>query len=235
MITTDNMYTAYNHNICVEILSINEELKKLNDSLVYITSFLNELKIKITESPLFSHYKAMFNSYSITKSNIDKRIAQITKRKEELLASKVSIEEYKFIVRTFNKLITKRIIETGYKLKIGNLGAIRIRSDRKVDSVKRRINWGISNKNKELIEQRGGIPFKATYEIIDGKKTKVGDNGGEKWLIKHTNPYEIFWCWDKRGSNLLNQSLYKLNFTKHMKLAINTAAKNDPSIFTRFI
>lgn len=233
MITTDNMYTSYNHHICVEIVTIDNELKNLNDSLVYINSILKQIENTPDQT---IYHKALLKNYSLIKNNTTKRIDGLEKRRNYLREGKVNCEEYKFIARLFNKLITKHIIDTGYKLKISELGTIRIKSVRKIDNVRRRINWGLSNKIKKSIEDKGGTPFKAEYEIVNGKKVKINDNGGEMWLVKHDTPYEILWYWEKLSScHIFNQSLYKLSFTKHMKLAINTAAKENPSMFVRFI
>lgn len=226
------MYSSYNHHLSVEITSTDNEIQRLEN---YLTTLNNSIK-QIEDLPSIGvQYKAILNSYKVDKKGIEKKISNLTIKKIELTSNVVTLEEYKFIARAFNKSITQRMIETGYKLKIGGFGSLRIVSRRKIDQVKRRVDWGVSNRFKKQIEEKGQIPFKAIYEEIDGKKVKVGDNGGVEWLIKRTSPYEIFWIWEKVGCYIINQSLYKMNFTKHMKLAINTLASKDPSIFIRYI
>lgn len=95
-----------------------------------------------------------------------------------LSSKKITIKVYKEILRKCNNKIGEWIINTGGVFSDKFLGSISIRH--KVQT--NRPNWGKSNKNKQAILDRGGIP----YNKEDEKRCL--DAGipyhGEQWLDK---------------------------------------------------
>lgn len=91
---------------------------------------------------------------------------------------KISIKVYKEIIRKCNNKIGEWLIRTGGTFTDNFLGSLTLRHKEKTN----RPNWGKSNKNKQAILDRGGIP----YNKEDEKRCL--DAGipyhGEKWLDK---------------------------------------------------
>lgn len=102
---------------------------------------------------------------------------------------KIPFSEFKAILGSFNKLAMREIIEHNKSLDIGSLiGSLQIiQKPRKLKKSKRTgqvytgIDWFKSEEIKEEILARGGIP-------------RLGDNGGEDWLVyKIEDQTTFFW------------------------------------------
>ena len=111
----------------------------------------------------------------------------------------LSYEKYKEVIFSFNKKIIENLIKTGksYMLRshLGFLSVVKYEKKFKLNengNLKGAVDWGQSNKLKKQILDRGGLPFE-NYK--DDKGKIIGDNGGEKWLCYHLDPYTFGWSY----------------------------------------
>lgn len=124
------------------------------------------------------------------------------KQAYEFSGSKVDYKTFCNICDDFNKEIISQIIE-GKTFKMGFLlGTIQvIEKDRKYKKSKNGVihttrDWIASNKKRQEIIDKGGIPYKA---IKDENGMIIGDNGGEKWFIYKTSESTVAFYWNKRA------------------------------------
>ena len=142
-------------------------------------NFVNTLRFPI--SPIYVDGKQI--NFKAIKLYVEKYIScnntltinnnKIQQYKEEL----VTYSLYNRIITEFNRQVIDKIINDNYLFSIvpsfGAIGVIYNYNERN------RPNWGESNKNKQEILDRGGIPYiKADAESIEDYK-------GEKWLVYH--------------------------------------------------
>lgn len=121
---------------------------------------------------------------------------------------KVDKKEFKKLCYDFNKLINNKIIKESFEFKLPfRLGFIRIKSEKqrirfkedgKVDSKRTSIDWAASHELWR--EQYPDLSYRDRMEI-PGKKVLVHTN-------EHSNGYIMKWFWDKRLSNVKNQSVF---------------------------
>lgn len=106
--------------------------------------------------------------------------------------------KYSKFIDDIHKEIVKELYN-GWKYKLPHgLGVISIKwfarkTFKKDGSLNLPVNWGLSNKIKKEIEEKGSIPYK---EMRDTNGV-VSNNGGEKWLIYHDNPKVYSFHWSK--------------------------------------
>jgi len=115
----------------------------------------------------------------ITKINA-KAIFELCKEKN-LIDDDITYKEFYYITRDFNKLISDKISE-GYCFEtiIGEFEVVK--KDRNKRS--QMINWGESNKKKQVIINSGEIPF--------NKETAPT---GINWFIYFTSEVSYLWKW----------------------------------------
>lgn len=125
---------------------------------------------------------------------------------------------FKLVLRTFNQMAVDKMIKEGFIWRIGHrLSHIRIKKKTitartaKNGEIKPRINWGESNKLKKALIAKGKLPLKAKY---DKNNKRIGDNGGEPWLIYITDDYNTWWYWDRYRSTVKNKSVYQFKPAK---------------------
>lgn len=124
----------------------------------------------------------------------------------------INYTEFLCINDDFAKLIGEEIIYNKYRLYLGSgLGFLKLcKVERNLS--KKKIDFISSNKIKEEILTRGGIPYK---EIggWDEEKQEYKNNGGEKWIVYYTDEYYPIFHWSayKRKSKI-NSSKYFLLF-----------------------
>lgn len=104
------------------------------------------------------------------------------------------------VVKEYNKKIAEAILQ-GHTIKMFHgLGTLNIKE--KTRMFKKDINGNYlfpvsyfksMQKKKEIIE-RGGVPFKG---IKDENNRIIGNNGGEHWLVYHTDMLSYKWHWTK--------------------------------------
>jgi len=125
----------------------------------------------------------------------------------EKYEKKVSFSTYKKLCYEFNERVSDAIIRESFEFKMPyRIGSLRIKANKqkiivnngKVDTQKMAIDWGSSHKMWEA-----EYPNLTRKEImaIPGKKVLVYTND-------HSNGYIMKWYWDRRLSNVKNQSLY---------------------------
>lgn len=126
---------------------------------------------------------------------------------------KTTLNEYKSLCYEFNQLLSHEIITNSLEFKMPfRMGNIRIKSnkhkivikDGKVDTQKMSIDWPSSHKM-----WREEWPNLSYNEImaIPHKKVLVYTND-------HSNGYIMKWWWDRRLSNMKNQSVYVFKAVK---------------------
>lgn len=109
----------------------------------------------------------------------------------------LSYDLFKEIVSLFNQRLSERI-NRGYGFKMPynlfKLEAVRatrlIKKSKKSGKLLLAVNWGESNKIKAEILSRGGFLYE---EYQDEQGVKIGDNGGEEWLVYHTDGSFYHW------------------------------------------
>src|SRR5574343_247783 len=176
------------------------------DDIKDLDRFLPEKSIQFQDNSIgldLNLLRVTINSIT----DINKSIYKSEKAIESLKANYISKEVFKETIYKFNNKISDEIIFKGYCFELGfRLGWIKIKKLDVSTRKKKKINWGESNKLKAEILAKGGLPFKAYY---DDNKTLIGDNGGEKWHIYHSNKYDCLFYWAKKHANAENVPYYK--------------------------
>lgn len=85
---------------------------------------------------------------------------------------------YRHILRTFNEEVSKYLADTGKAFEDPVFGAIKVKYKENVVGM---INWGESNRNKEILLARGLRPYKKEEAQEAEAKGEVYD--GIKWLV----------------------------------------------------
>lgn len=130
----------------------------------------------------FIAIKMYIDSYVLLNQNIISCEKQIKNLKKNIIPFKI----FKFIIQEGNNFLISKVIEENYELNInGHFGIIKVTKN---SSNKKRVNWGVSNKNRAEIEKRGGIPYKKEDAL------KNPDYKGEKWLVLHPSE-DLFLDW----------------------------------------
>ena len=110
-------------------------------------------------------------------------------RKEEITKVKhINFTLYKMIIMKFTKKMVDKVIEGGYNHKlVPSFGGFSVYG---VESKRKRINWGQSNKNRAAIIARGDIPY------VKEDAINLDDYKGIKWMV-YRPPLDYFVRWDK--------------------------------------
>jgi len=147
---------------------------------------MHERDIKITGG-LYNAYALYKKEYS-SKKNIDRSI-------------------YCKVCHEFNKAISQKIIKESFEFKIPfGLGYLRIKAtkpklkikDGKVQTHKMAINW---NETLKLWKKLYNYENKSELKNIPDKKIVIHTNN-------HTDGRIMRWYWDRRISNVKNQTVY---------------------------
>lgn len=106
-------------------------------------------------------------------------------------SKKLTITEVNSILRSYLTLLTHRLVVNAEQVDFFGIGTIKIiRVARPEDSNNaHNINWGLSNKLKKEITERGGTPLAFTKN----EKGEPISNEGEPWKIKYDNSDEPFY------------------------------------------
>jgi hypothetical protein len=114
---------------------------------------------------------------------------------------------YRDILQGFNLMLMDFIIKGGVfhiGHRLGNLKIIY--KNRKRLSV----DWGQSNKNKQEILDRGGIP------------KHISQPNGEKWLVFRDSQKSVYWFWDKTFVTMKNNAYFEFKPTSGQVGSINS-------------
>lgn len=149
---------------------------------------------------------------------INKSLYKIEEKLEKIASSYIPENTFKEILYRFNNKISDEIVYKGYVLRLGSgLGFIRIKKVNAIHNrdgslrVKKRINWGESNKRKNELLQNGEVPYKVLERDVEGKI--VSTNNGVNWFIYHSNDFDYLWNWNKNKCVVMNSAYYKFKPT----------------------
>lgn len=202
-------------------------LGKLQPHIHYIENFTNIdynsldnldkcISDKVVKS-FVSSVSLSIEGLKLTVNGIVQINRNLNKSKEALqIIEKSDLDKdlFKEIIYRFNTKVSDEIILKGYIFRPGfGIGNTRIKKVACDTRIKKRINWGESNKNKKEILLRGGIPFAVTKRDDFGKA--IEDNNGEKWFVYFDTPFDYLWHWGKKTANALNIPYYKFRPTKY--------------------
>lgn len=162
---------------------INNFYKTTFDNLIKLLVYKVDVYPNKDENPLVTLY--IKNIIECNK-NVNNNYNNV----KRLKSKKLSFKDYKSIIELFNDKITDYIVTTNYLFypnkRFGAIGIVRSNQKRK------QIDWGKSNKVKQLILDRGGIPY---YKEDAEKAAEQGiEYKGEKWLIERPN-LNFFFHW----------------------------------------
>jgi hypothetical protein len=159
-------------------------------------------KLKFPLSPVFINGKQV--NFKVIQLYVEKYVwcnnIIISNRLQvkELNQNIIDYRLYYRIITMFNKAVATKILKENYLFNLvpsfGNIGVIHNYNEHK------RVNWGVSNKNKAKILADGGIPYiMADAEAIPNYKgikwleyhppLDVYLHWGTKWITKELNPY----------------------------------------------
>ncbi len=235
-IDTTQMYRDYNETISFGNSSLTEEnlnlnrskeylLNKLSNFEHYIKNFTNIDYKKISElnKPIDSRAIRTFSNpigldIDVLKRSINGviEINRTINTNTNILnkSNSLNISEtiFKEILYKFNNKVSNEIITKGYSFRPGfALSEFRIKKILTDRRIKKRINWGESNKLKAEIIARGEIPFKVLTK--DEFKRPVTDNGGVKWFVYFNTLVDYLWHWNKKQVRVTNSAYYRFRPT----------------------
>lgn len=129
----------------------------------------------------------------------------------------MSYLKFSTIFYTFNKAISKLIIEEGYQFKMGyRLGYLRIRKTK----MRFKIVNGRLAPNRKVTDW--GSSRKLWYKLYPGKTLKEIKEIKDKPILYHTNIHtngEIMrWYWEKYTCNIPNKTVYQFQPVKQNRL-----------------
>lgn len=243
---TIDFYENYVHNMRHNLHKVDILVFNLKDSRKEVIS-----KIKKYKARLISHFKIQVSELEeivnfdepkegIIKVKDDKILNTLLNKlcfincslnekykiREKCEDYLISIEIYKYVIKTFNKRIVEKILE-GYKFNLGaNLGFIAIKRLKRNHN-RLSINWGASKKLKKEIIERGGIPY---------NKETAPD--GEKWFVYYTDDYKHLWFWKRSWCTVKNKSFYAFRPTTGKSGNIKKLVKyikDNPFVVTKYM
>ena len=208
MIKIKAMYDLYNMHL---ILSIQHLQNKADAQRVLVKDYLGQLsKIK----HLIEHYidyNALLNGQvkelppELNTAIVDFNFNNIIIRNyytlysillkyeneiQDIKKQKIKYNIYKAIITKFNKKLLKYCAETGKQYQNKYLGNLQVLYKECTD---RSVNWKESNKKKQEIIDRGGIPYLQKDEHDAIKQGR--EYHGEKWLVKGYDKGLLYWKW----------------------------------------
>lgn len=135
----------------------------------------------------FTAIKLYIDNYA----HVNKAVEQLKERLKNIQETALSCKKFSFIIKEGNNLIIDKIIKEAYEFTpMSTFGSIVVTKN---SSKKERINWGASNKKKQEILDRGGIPY-CKEDALNNNDYK-----GEQWLINHDS-LDFFLHWERTYS-----------------------------------
>lgn len=195
-------------------------------SLLKLSEINDILRIKFPVIPIYHKGKEVnwtaIKMYIEAYAKVNKYLLQAKADVNRLEKQKISYTLFrKIIIKANFKIITK-IIESNYLFSplksFGSIGIIVNHNERK------RVNWGISNKNKKDLIAKGLIPYKKEDALKAKKEGK--EYKGIEYLVYHpTTDYFLHWF---KTAPAINYNV----FLKSYKF--KPARGGNSSITTRF-
>lgn len=127
---------------------------------------------------------------------------------------KISHGLYNHIIKRLHNKIIEKLLE-GHSVKLPySLGVLVIKRSERNNPLP---NWGESNKNKAELIAQGKLPLKVTKRDKDGNPCE--DNGGERWVVYHNDPYyyELVWIKNTATKFVPNSKYYRMKTLDTMK------------------
>lgn len=227
-----NLLESYKNTINTYLnISYNDLLKEINiNNIIYPTYKIynngKELNFNIVKLYIekYIYYNNKYNNYYNKYNTIKNKI--------------ISLKIYKEIILKFNSKIINKIIYKNYHFNFYSFfGAISIIQNK---NERKRVNWGISNKNKKELLKKGEIPYIKEDAEKQGEKYK-----GKKWLVYHPsidfflhwhtkwiakklNPYlKDYKYIPARGKNSIVSKLQDIKENRERALSIYTRKCNE--------
>lgn len=197
MVKTNAIYDLYNEarkrEISNKLILIEKQkekidayapkVKEVSHILSLYINYSDALNGKIRELPanvLALGTREITYSNTVLRTYYDLKQPAIIMASEikELNKQKLEYSVYRHIIRSFNEKISKYIVETGKAFEDPFLGILKIKYK---ENVVGKIDWGQSNRNKQLLLDRGLIPYKKE-DAIKAEQEGV-PYAGIKWLV----------------------------------------------------
>jgi hypothetical protein len=230
-----------------DLIKYKNKILKNEYFLINYTNFvsLEELEKADNFELIFKEELPLSSKKSLEKDLIDmitgyfKAYKQVEEEKEYVIdVINITKQQFNFILKTFNEKLVEKMIFEGKQYYFPNVGKIAV-----INQPRKKLtpNWEVSNKNKEDIIARGGIP----YKVIDyDEENQPISNGGEKWLVYHENdnhPYFKLIPYIKKEEQLT----YKKGMTDFIRFIpakgnnsiikkLNIAVRNDSTLLTLY-
>lgn len=187
-------------NLTIEVLFDSTSIGVLNQ-----LRFPDYVVFKEGNKIPFKAIRMYIEKYIECNKIIETTNIEVNKCKQELITFKL----YKLIISKCNDKIIEKVITENYKAEpLKSFGAISVI---RVHNEHRRPNWGVSNKLRKAILEKGGIPYTKEGEE---EATKNGiEYKGEEWLVFHP-PLDFFIQWHTKWiSKELNPYLRDYKYT----------------------
>lgn len=181
------------------IQSVDEDIKNVNKSIVYLTEHYPNRKEDIISLGQKSRY------YSQKRATIERDFDLINDEKI-----------FKLIIKKFNLKIKERILN-GYSWTLGfGLGKffVHVQERRpkldKSGNPRLPVNWPQSNRNKKKILESGRTPFAVTKRSKDGRPLE--NNGGTHWQVYFNDRVVFRLLWVKGNRTIFNINNFTFKF-----------------------
>lgn len=179
------------------------------DTVLRVTNKNITKRIKFPNTPKYINGKrinfeaiTLYIKQYVSMNNLISKLNHII---EKCNTEKISFQLYKKIIRKFNNKVIDKIVHENYHFvpfpSFGGISVIKNHNERK------RVNWGVSNRNKKEILMRGEIPY------IKADAEKIKDYKGVEWLEYHPT-VDFFLHWHRlyishRINPILSDYMYK--------------------------
>lgn len=224
MITTREMYNLFINKLTFKIKELEEQIKEQRTNLTEVILTLEKISpflfnyCNFTKKDLTELNSKTYKKYKVGKDcenydtvlilvrdvkTINDNLINLSELLQAEVNKKVPLVVYKQILKEYNKLILKVIIEQGLTFNCpDNCGIFKVK--RKENQVEvRRVNWDLSNKVKKRILKDGGTPYNKDLAPT-----------GEKWIVYHSNDYDCWIAWGKSSCNVMNSHYYSFRPSK---------------------
>lgn len=195
MIDLKLLYQLYIQEATVRINALSDKILDLESSRVKIIEFINKKELyfrqnypialsevlEYIEVDKFEPNKEFDPMLAIYVKKVIDINAQILNTKpliDEIKKSIIPLDVFTFVIYRFNEKLINKVVDTNYIIDFGRLGRLMVV---KVETDRRRVNWGQSNKNKAAIIKNGKTPY---YKKDAEAAEKAGiEYDGVEWLV----------------------------------------------------
>lgn len=150
------------------------------------------------------------------KNNADIKLIDLYKSYKKHVKDPVDYKTYSDFLKQYNEKIMSAIIYESFEFKMPfKLGYIRVQ----------KLKYTPYMKNGELRKNHLHVDWKSTLEkwrkdypgLTDEEIKKIPNKKRLLYLNEHSNGYSVRFLWDKRISNVKNQSCYRFQPTRTAK------------------